>query len=115
MANARLAILPQDSEALAVLIDSHVMAADIELERGSRRSQERALEHCFQALACFASMHEAEQMSKDDWSSLTEVAQALLEAATAYPTSMLSRLSLPTGDAKFSNGRTAPSSRECRP
>jgi serine/threonine protein kinase len=77
LAEARLAILPQDSVALFTLFDSRVTAAGIELERESRRGYLRALGHCFQAFACVEKMNEAGPLSHDAWESLMEAVDTM--------------------------------------
>jgi hypothetical protein len=79
LAEARLAILPLDRDALPVLLDTQVAAADIELQRGSRRSLRRAVDYCFKAFRSFERMNEAGQLSKGDLESLNEAVDYMIE------------------------------------
>jgi serine/threonine protein kinase len=83
LAEARLAILPQDRDALPVILDSQVVAAEIELERGSRRHRLRALNHCFKAFSTFETMCQADQLQKEDWLNLMDAVDYMSEGLEA--------------------------------
>lgn len=85
LAEARLALLPEDRDALPVLLDCHVAAADIEIERDSRKSLRRAVEHCFLAFTCFERLNEAGHLSQDDWASMSEAIEYLIDGCDALP------------------------------
>ncbi len=79
LAEARLAVLPRDIDALPVALDSRVAAAEIELQRGARRSRLRALDNCVQAFLCFEKLLEDGHARTVDWTSLTDAVHYLFE------------------------------------